>query len=164
MGYRVRKPRRASERGATLAEFALMLPVLMAIIAGVIEMGMLFNAWVAVQDAAERGTRYAVTGRSSCSSGGSSRLTCITSEAQTAVKHIKDNATAVTVTVNSWNYPTYTTLAANNPGGPCDAVEVAVTYAYKPRITLFTPLIGTRNLTGRQRFINEPFGPCLWST
>jgi Flp pilus assembly protein TadG len=159
MRFLRRLPRR--ERGQTLVEFAILAPVFFLLFFGIAEAGMLFHAWVTVQDAAERGARYAITGRDTCTSGGIGRGGCISSEALTAFAHINDRANA-TVSIRSWDFPTYTVVYNNNPGGPCDAVEVSVRYAYTPRI----PLVGTAlgvgniNLTGRQRFISEPFGAC----
>ncbi len=48
--------------GQGLVEFALALPVLLLLLLGVIEFGRLLQAWMAVQNAARFGMRYAVTG------------------------------------------------------------------------------------------------------
>jgi len=49
-------------RAQALLEFALALPVLLLILFGIIEMGRLTQAWMAVQNSARFGLRYAVTG------------------------------------------------------------------------------------------------------
>lgn len=51
------------QRGATLAEFALTLPILLILIFGIIEFGRLFQAWVTLQNSAREATRYATTGQ-----------------------------------------------------------------------------------------------------
>jgi Flp pilus assembly protein TadG len=51
---------RKSARGQALAEFALVLPVLMLLIAGIVEFGRAWNIKQAVTDAAREGVRYAV--------------------------------------------------------------------------------------------------------
>ena len=51
---------RRSERGQALAEFALVLPLVMFFIAGIIEFGRAWNIKQAVTDAAREGARYAV--------------------------------------------------------------------------------------------------------
>lgn len=155
----MRNLRLSGERGATMVEFAMMAPIFFMILFGIMEMGMLYNAWVSVQDAAERGARFAVTGRTSCPSGAATRTFCIIGESQTALAQLPGNGSA-SITLKSWKYPTYTTVTSGDPGKACDAVEVAVTYPYQARIPLIGTKIGTLNLTGRQRFINEPFGPC----
>lgn len=53
-----RRPR----SGQALIEFALALPILLLLLFGVIEFGRLVQAWMAVQNAARFGLRYAVTG------------------------------------------------------------------------------------------------------
>lgn len=51
---------RRSERGQALAEFALVLPLVMLFIAGIVEFGRAWNIKQAVTDAAREGARYAV--------------------------------------------------------------------------------------------------------
>jgi hypothetical protein len=48
--------------GQALLEFALALPILLLLLFGIIEFGRLLQAWMAVQNAARFGLRYAVTG------------------------------------------------------------------------------------------------------
>lgn len=48
--------------GQALLEFALALPVLLLLLFGIIEFGRLLQAWMAVQNGARFGLRYAVTG------------------------------------------------------------------------------------------------------
>ena len=45
-----------------MLEFALALPVLLLLLFGIIEFGRLVQAWLAVQNSARFGVRYAVTG------------------------------------------------------------------------------------------------------
>jgi hypothetical protein len=51
------------EKGQTLVEFALILPILLLILFIIIESGRIFQAYITVQHAAREGARYAVTGR-----------------------------------------------------------------------------------------------------
>jgi Flp pilus assembly protein TadG len=51
---------RRSERGQALAEFALVLPLVLLFIAGIVEMGRAWNIKQAVTDAAREGARYSV--------------------------------------------------------------------------------------------------------
>ncbi|MGW8251146.1 MAG: TadE/TadG family type IV pilus assembly protein, partial [Anaerolineales bacterium] len=53
---------RPKARAQALIEFALALPLLLVLIFGIIEFGRLLQAWLAVQNAARFGLRYAVTG------------------------------------------------------------------------------------------------------
>ena len=52
--------KRWNERGQALAEFALVLPLVLLFIAGIIEMGRAWNIKQAVTDAAREGARYTV--------------------------------------------------------------------------------------------------------
>jgi hypothetical protein len=57
----------------SMVEFALVLPILLALIFGVIEFGRMFQAWLSVQNSARFAVRYAVTGEynmSYCSAAG----------------------------------------------------------------------------------------------
>jgi Flp pilus assembly protein TadG len=47
------------QRGQSLVEFALLLPVLLIILAGVLDLGRLYYSYVAVTDAAGEGASYA---------------------------------------------------------------------------------------------------------
>jgi Flp pilus assembly protein TadG len=51
---------RKGERGQALAEFALVLPLILLFIAGIVEFGRAWNIKQAVTDAAREGARYAV--------------------------------------------------------------------------------------------------------
>src|SRR5205807_9234937 len=59
--------RRKGERGQSLVEFALLLPVLMIILLGVVEFGWAMRAYVLEQNAAREGARYwALNGSTTC--------------------------------------------------------------------------------------------------
>lgn len=53
-------PKRRSERGQALAEFALVLPLVLLFIAGIVELGRAWNIKQVVTDAAREGARYTV--------------------------------------------------------------------------------------------------------
>jgi Flp pilus assembly protein TadG len=55
---RFRNRRKGSERGQSLVEFAILLPVLMIILLGVVEFGWALKAYVQEQNAAREGARY----------------------------------------------------------------------------------------------------------
>lgn len=50
--------RRKASKGQSLVEFTLVLPVLLIILAGLLDLGRLYYAYVAVTDAAAEGARY----------------------------------------------------------------------------------------------------------
>lgn len=53
-------PRLRSERGAELIEFAVVMPILLLLIAGIIDFGMMFRTYEAVTNAAREGARVGV--------------------------------------------------------------------------------------------------------
>jgi len=57
---RQRRPLRDSERGAAAVEFALVLPVLMALMFGIIECGLAFAQTSSLANGARQGARYGV--------------------------------------------------------------------------------------------------------
>jgi Flp pilus assembly protein TadG len=52
-----------SERGQTMAEFALVLPVLVLLLFGIVQFGITFNHYVTLTDAVRAGARKATTSR-----------------------------------------------------------------------------------------------------
>ena len=52
---------RHDRRGASAVEFALTIPVLLTMIIGILQLGMLFQAKAGLQQAVETGARYATT-------------------------------------------------------------------------------------------------------
>lgn len=133
MGRRRRSPVRGrdDERGSVMAEFALVLPVLLFILFGIIEFGIAFNRAQAVEAAAREGARLA-----SLSSTTSGDVTTRVNEALTGIP--LDNPVTVGVA----------------PGGCAgregQAVTVTVDYLHDVTIPL---LFSTNvNLTGQAVF------------
>ena len=56
---RIRRHPGASERGATLVEFSIVLPILLILIIGIMETGTHFKDYLEVSAAAREGSRYA---------------------------------------------------------------------------------------------------------
>jgi len=87
-----RRPRRRGNRGATLVEFALVLPILVLLIFGVVDFGSSFNNYQALRNGTRNGTRDSVVinygSNTSClstPSGGTA-----TGAAQNIICHVKD--------------------------------------------------------------------------
>lgn len=57
IALRTNQPRRRRRRGQSLAEFALVLVPLMLVLLGIVQMGLIFNAYVTVANAAREGAR-----------------------------------------------------------------------------------------------------------
>lgn len=57
---RAKRRRKATDRGAAMVEFAILLPLLLLVIAGIVDLGRAFFTQVALSNAAREGARYAV--------------------------------------------------------------------------------------------------------
>lgn len=145
-------------RGISTVEFALILPILMAMILGTIEMGTMFYSWLTIQKAAQSGARFAATG---IGEEEGTRLTQITEVTQEWLKAL-DNGNTKEITVSFWPTPAATGEGTSgNAGGPCQLVEVEVVYGYQP----YTPVLSSVlpdviHLMGTDRKLNEPWRPC----
>jgi Flp pilus assembly protein TadG len=109
--------RRQSDRGQSLLEFAIILPVLLIIVAGVLDIGRLYFSYVAVTDAASEGAAYAANHPTS--------ETLIVARARDASNIAADQSEI------EFQCPTCPTVGSGDP------VTVSVTYSF----TLATPII-----------------------
>jgi Flp pilus assembly protein TadG len=90
------------DRGAAMVEFAIVLPVLMLILVGIIEFGRAYNAQVSIQAAAREGARelalrHSATDVVSATRDGAPSVT-IDSIAQTPCPATGDGKAKVTIT------------------------------------------------------------------
>jgi Flp pilus assembly protein TadG len=57
------RPKIAQERGQTMVEFALIMPLLCIVLFGIIQFGVLYNDYISLTDATRVGARKAAVGR-----------------------------------------------------------------------------------------------------
>lgn len=144
-------------RGMTTMEFALILPFVIVFVMGVIETGTMFYSWLTVQKAAQSGARFAATGQG-VEEG--DRMVRIVQETEGWLASLDKGGKEIVI--RSWPGSTVSGEGTEgNAGGPCQLVEVAVTYAYHP----FTPIVGALlpdvvGIQGSDRKLNEPWRPC----
>lgn len=118
------KSNNCREKGAVAVEFALILPVLVLLLFGIIEFGRAYNAYVTVTHAAREGARLAAVG-----------------DFDTQV--VEERAYPLDVTVEGPTYPN-----GNVHGEP---VEVSVSYPYQLQIPLWGSLNFDLSSTGVMR-------------
>jgi len=106
-----------SERGQTMAEFAVVLPILVVLLFGIMQFGIAFNNYVTLTDAARAGARKAAVSRQSGDPAGDCRKAVLAAAADL------DQAVLA---------PTVQCKSAWTPGSD---VEVDASYPYN--ITLF---------------------------
>ena len=104
------------ERGQSITEFALILPVLLIVMAGLLDLGRLYYSYVAVTDAAGEGAAYAAIHPN---------------DADEIVARAQD-ATGGLITIDEDMVEVYTP-----PDMPAQAIAVAVSYEF----TLVTPFV-----------------------
>ncbi len=97
------------ETGQTMAEFAIVLPVLCVLLFGIIQLGIVFNNYVTLTDAVRAGARTAAVSRSDGDPTGAT-----TSAVRSSAADL--NQTNLGVTVNSaWTAGTPVTVTATYP-------------------------------------------------
>lgn len=101
-------------------EFALILPVLIVMIFGMVDMGMAINAQAIVSNAAREGARAA--------SFNGANTTATTNVVKSAAKSLI--GTAPTITITCQTVGTTTTIACSS-AAPGDSVLVKLVYTYK---------------------------------
>jgi Flp pilus assembly protein TadG len=52
---------RRGERGQTMVEFALIVPLMLVIVFGIVDFGRAYSVWVTITNAAREGARYGIT-------------------------------------------------------------------------------------------------------
>ena len=129
--------RARGERGAELIEFALVFPMLLLVMLGIIDFGFLFQRYLVVTNAAREGARIAVLAGYNT---------------QDVENRVKDYFTASGITVTPTN-PYFTHLPAQgvNIGGTC--MTLVGVQVHHPHNYLFLgPIVG---LLGGSSFTNK---------
>jgi Flp pilus assembly protein TadG len=111
----IRRKRTESERGQSLVEFALVIPIFMILVFSIVDFGMGFHAWITVTNSAREGARLGSVGADAPS-------------IQTRVLDTADTLDAAQMTVT----------VTNAQGQPGESVVVDVDYNYD----FITPLAG----------------------
>jgi hypothetical protein len=105
------------DRGATALEFAIVAPLLLILIIGMLEFGLMYQAQLAVTHAAREGARLAAVGDGSLYDAGivEQRAFPLTSAGGLSISRSEPDAESVQVTVN---YPWSWIIIPS--GGPLD--------------------------------------------
>jgi hypothetical protein len=155
---------RKSEKGATLVEFALVMPVFFLLLFGVIDFGRYFFVQHTLQYGTREGTRLALVGKQLTDPNNPSQLL---SRLESIKKMIKDsvamavNPNDVVISVYPVDPPNYSdkadgTLDAGEPG---DYMRVKTQYTYR----FLTPFIsvffsgGVNTIQSQATYRNELF-------
>lgn len=147
---------RHDEQGSSILEFALVLPVLLAMVFCIIEVGNMYFASSTLDKAASVAARFAVTG---VGHDDGTRTALIKQAAKQVTASLPGTAN---VSVSSWAaLPATGEGRTGDPGCPCELMEVKVSYGYTPVTPIIGDLLGAgTTLTGTERAVNEPWLPC----
>jgi Flp pilus assembly protein TadG len=104
-----RKIELRSERGQSLTEFALALPILALLLFAVIQFGITFNNYVTLVDATRAGARKGAVGREQ-----QNPASAVTAEVRASAKDLKQSDLNVTVT-STWQPASDVTVTATYP-------------------------------------------------
>lgn len=134
--------RRRDDEGASAVEFALVLPVLILILFGIIAFGIVFAQQLALNSGARQGARAGVVGDKTCAD--------IATAAKSAAQSIGINAASITVATSVGG------SGCSGTAKPClnhrgDAVKVVLTYPGSISIPLFGNVAPTLTGSGEYR-------------
>jgi Flp pilus assembly protein TadG len=97
------------ERGQTLTEFALVLPILLMVLFGIVQLGIAFNHYVTITDAARAGARKAVVSRQA-----SNPTSVTTTAVKASATNLDPSKLGVTVS-STWQQGQDVTVTATYP-------------------------------------------------
>jgi Flp pilus assembly protein TadG len=147
---------RASNKGQTMMEFALIAPLFFLLIFAVMDFGRMFFVQVNLQQAVQEAARFASTGNHLADpSAPANNLSRVASIVQMAQQSAWAGANITAVQVSSLQG------GAGSAGGPGDTVTVSLTTT----LPLMTPVManffpnGAYTFTSSATFKNEPFQP-----
>ena len=104
-----RRTRTRDETGQTMAEFAIVLPVLCVLLFGIIQLGIVFNNYVTLTDAVRAGARTAAVSRNDADPTGAT-----TTAVRASAADLNQSNLGVTVT-SGWTAGTPVTVTATYP-------------------------------------------------
>lgn len=143
------KSLRGRQRGSAVVEMALIAPVAILLLIGIIEFSMVFFATLTMQYAVREGVRYGITGRTDLDPATSNQQRYLA-----VVQAIKDNSMGFydkvtpVISVNGTTYASSSAYSATMFGGPDDIVVLRLDCTW----ALSTPLISAFFSGGKYKF------------
>ena len=109
----MRKPtlRKNGQRGQAIVEFAIIIPILLTVLLGIMQLGVVYNNWVGLTDAARAGARKGAVCRTGCSPSAS---TATTNAVKASAANLDRSKLGVTVT-STWAQGADLTVRATYP-------------------------------------------------
>lgn len=135
-----RTKRGYKRRGASIVEFALVMPVALAILLGILESAWMSKNYLSVANAAREGARSAALGKTT---------TVIRTRVQNAAEPVNVPLANIALQYSSDNGATYANTMGDNgtqnsaPGGSLVRVNVSITHQ---SLTRFFPFLSNRTI------------------
>lgn len=104
-----------SEQGQTMVEFALVLPILLVILFGILQFGVVYNDYVTLTDATRVGARNAATGRHSASPVADAEAAVRSSASGIDKPCAGGKGLCVSVSASAWEHGADVTVTARYP-------------------------------------------------
>jgi Flp pilus assembly protein TadG len=108
---KARRISRKNERGQAMVEFAIIVPILLVVLLGIMQLGVVYNNWVSLTDAARAGARKGAVCRSGCSPDA---VTATTNAVKNSAADLNQSNLSVSVT-SSWTQGSDVTVSASYP-------------------------------------------------
>jgi Flp pilus assembly protein TadG len=122
-----------NERGQTMTEFAFVLPILLVVLFGIIQFGIIFNNYVALTDAARAASRKGAVSRNASNPKGDCESTGYAAGSNLQQPHVKF------------------ILTCNSSWAIGSDVTVTATYPYNIKLLNWVVASGTLNTTMKER-------------
>jgi Flp pilus assembly protein TadG len=151
---------RRAQGGSSLVELALVLPLFLLLMIGIIEMSIVFFTTLTMQYAVREGARYAVTGQSNLdpNKANPQRYLAVIQKIKDSSMGLYDSVSPVIV-VNNTSYSTASSYNANMFGSPGQIIVLQLNCTWE----LATPLLaqffsgGKYNFTVAATMLNESY-------
>ena len=108
-----------NQKGQSLVEFAIILPIILLLLMGIVEFGIMLNSYLTIQNVAREGARLGIVGGSDL-------------EINTLIKSISPNLTPADITVN------IVPVEGSRKSG--DTLKVSITYNYHMTVPIISAL------------------------
>lgn len=122
-----------NERGQTLTEFAMVVPLLVVLLFGIIQFGIIFNNYVTMTDAVRAGARKAAVSRNESDPAGICRAAVVAAAPNLDESELRRNLSCV----SSW--------------APASDVTVHADYPYEIKLLDWVVYSGRFNSTMKER-------------
>lgn len=134
---------RRDERGAALVEFAVVLPILVLFVFGIVQFGLAYSARVELTNAVREGARTAAIGRSACPPASPEPATFLDDCVVASTRGAASGLQMASIDVQPTTCPA--------TPGPADNASVRATYPMRYDIPFFRSGTWTLNAKGVMR-------------